>query len=252
MEKFYRVQDVRMLDSNSPIPLYHQLKAFIVEQIASGAWKPGDRVPSENSLGTQFLVSRTTVRQALGDLVNQGLLSRAQGRGTFVSQPRIQQPLSRLTGFSQDMLARRQQPSSRLISMESIQAPASVAAALGLTPDQHILMLRRLRLANDVPMAIECSYLSFPGCERLLQEDLTHQSLYQTLSQKLNIHPSRATQEMEAVACPSEEARYLGIRKGSPVLHMLRTTFDQHGRPFEQNESFYRGDRYIFYTELTI
>src|SRR4030042_6647324 len=95
-----------LLDSNNPIPLYYQLKLRIESQINSGAWKPGDRVPSESVLEEQFQVSRTTVRQALSELVNQGLLTRIQGKGTFVAQPRIHQRLSLLTGFTQDMHTR--------------------------------------------------------------------------------------------------------------------------------------------------
>lgn len=242
---------MNVLDNHSPIPLYHQLKAFIEGQIETGVWNPGDRVPSESDLGMQFHVSRTTVRQALGDLVNQGLLSRAQGKGTFVAPPRIQQPLTRLTGFTQDMAQRLKRPSSRVLKLDSLPASAQVAAALQIAAGDLVVALDRLRLADGAPMAVEIGRICFPGCEELLQEDLSNHSLYQILGEKWNIHPSRARQRMEATACPAETAALLEIRKGSPVLHIYRTTFDQHGRPFEQVESFYRGDRYVFQVELS-
>ena len=241
---------MKTLDSSSPIPLYHQLKAAIEERIELGQWKPGDRLPSESGLEELFKVSRTTVRQALGDLVSQGRLTRARGRGTFVAQPRIQQTLTQLTGFTQDMLARGKQPGSRLLQSEVTAAPVSAARALGIEPGEEALLVRRLRLADGAPMAVETSFLILPVCLGLLGEDLSTQSLYDLLARKLNIIPSRARQQIEAVACPKPEAALLGIPKGTPVLHIQRTTFAQSGNPFEMAESYYRGDRYIFFADL--
>lgn len=240
-----------MLDSKSSIPLYHQLKSFLEAQINSGVWKPGDRVPSESDLGAQFRVSRTTVRLALGDLVNQGLLSRAQGKGTFVAQARILQPLSRLTGFTQDMAQRNMRSSSEVLKLERIPVPAQAIGPLRLEAGHPVVFLWRLRMADGTPMAMEAAYINFPGCEALLKEDLSRQSMYQLLHGRFNIHPLRASQQIEAVACPAAEARLLQVHKGSPVLRMVRTTCDQNDRPFEMVESFYRGDRYVFNVELT-
>ena len=240
-----------MLDTSSPIPLYYQLKATIEDHIQSGHWKPGDRLPSESQLGQQFQISRTTIRQALGDLVNQGLLVRIQGKGTFVAEPRIQQRLARLTGFTQDMRARGQKAASQVLQLDVIPAPPQVGKPLQLSLDETVIVLKRLRLADGTPMAVETAYLVYRLCKDLLNEDLAIYSLYSLLAQKLNLTPARAVQQLEATACPSLEARLLGIPKASPVLHIHRTTFDQHGQPFEQVESFYRGDRYVFQAELS-
>jgi GntR family transcriptional regulator len=241
---------MKTLDSSSPIPLYYQLKAAIEERIESGQWKPGDRVPSESGLEELFQVSRTTVRQALGDLVSQGRLTRARGRGTFVAQPRIQQALTYLTGFTQDMRARGKQPGSRLLHFEVTQAPAVVARMLRIEPGEAVIRIKRLRLADEAPMAVETSFLVYRLCPGLLDEDLSTQSLYDLLGQKLNLVPSRAHQELAAVGCPKPEAALLGIPLGAPVLHIHRTTFSQSGDPFEQAESYYRGDRYVFVADL--
>jgi GntR family transcriptional regulator len=239
-----------MLDGNSPIPLYYQLKARIEEQIESGRWKPGDRVPSESELGEFYRVSRTTVRQALAELVNQGMLLRIQGKGTFVSEPRIQQRLSQLTSFTQDMQARGKQPDSQVLRLELTSPSPQVKEALQLRAESQVILLQRLRLADAVPMAIESAYLHFEKCKPVLDADMTGASLYQLL-QSIDVIPIRARQQWTAVACPGVEARLLGISKGSPVLRIQRTTYDQYDQPFEQVESYYRGDRYIFQAELS-
>lgn len=239
-----------MLDNHSPIPLYYQLKAHLEEQIEHGIWKAGERVPSESELGDLFGVSRTTVRQALGDLVQRGLLTRVQGRGTFVAEPRLQQPLMRLTGFTQDMRAWGKSPSSQVLQVGLAAAEPETALALGVPPGSPVILVKRLRIADGHPLALEIAHLAHPLCRGVLSEDLGIQSLYQILAARLHIVPTRAEQRLEAVRCPAAEAHLLGIARGEPVLHIHRTTFDQHGRAFEQVESFYRGDRYAFHAEL--
>ena len=118
-----------MFDTNTFVPLYYQLKQHIEAQIRSGTWQPGDQVPSEAVLGENFHVSRTTVRQALGELVNQGMLTRVQGKGTFVAHPRIRQRLTRLTGFTEDFQTRRMKPASQVLRQGTEPAGSRVAAA---------------------------------------------------------------------------------------------------------------------------
>jgi GntR family transcriptional regulator len=238
------------LRSDSPVPLYFQLRSFILDRIGAGEWKPGDRLPSESELGSLFGVSRTTVRQALGELTAQGLLTRIQGKGTFISQPRIQQRLNLLTGFTQDMQGRRMRPASQVLDLEQVRAEGPAARYLGLVEGAAVVLLRRLRLADGEPMAVETAYLLGEFYEALRAEDLAERSLYDVLRRRCQTAPTRATQQMEASACPAPQARLLGLRKGDPVLHIHRTTYDQNDRPIEQVESFYRGDRYIFHAEL--
>jgi GntR family transcriptional regulator len=240
-----------MFGTNTFIPLYYQLKQHIEAQIRSGIWKPGDQVPSEAVLGEKFRISRTTVRQALGELVNQGMLTRVQGKGTFVAHPRIRQRLARLTGFTEDFQTRLMKPASQILRQEREPAVARVASALRIAEGTPVLVLERLRLADDLPMAVEISHLPeilFPAFNA---EEFPSGSLYTYLAEKFNTIPTTAHQDMEAIACPKPQAHLLGLAKGGPVLHIYRTTFDQFGRPFEQVESFYRGDRYVFQAELT-
>jgi GntR family transcriptional regulator len=150
---------------------------MIVDRIETGEWRPGDRVPSEVELVKQYGVSRTTVRLALADLANQGLLTRLQGRGTFVAQPHIRQHLNRLTGFTQDMQSRGKHATSRLLRFEVVSASQAMARVLDQAPGVSLIVLKRLRLADELPMAIETSYLVYELCQALLKQDLTSRSL---------------------------------------------------------------------------
>lgn len=239
-----------MLGKHNPLPLYQQLKSLIEDRIASGEWLPGTQVPSERELCEQFQISRITVRLALADLVNEGRLVRTQGRGTFVAHPRIEQRLTSLTGFTQDMQSRGKRAGSQVLQLESTAALPNVARALQLKVGEPVILLKRLRLADSEPVAVETAYLPEIVCHGLVKEKLDGKSLYDLLRKNYNIHPTRAEQQLEAVACPAAEAKLLGIRRGSPVLHIHRLTFGRDGRPFETVESFYRGDKYVFRAEL--
>ena len=239
-----------MLDKRSHLPLHQQLKAAIEDRILSGEWLPGTQVPSERELCEQYKISRITVRQALTVLVMEGRLIRTQGRGTFVASPRIAQQLTQLTSFTQDMQARGKRSSAQVLEASSVAALSNVARALKVKVGESVIMLKRLRLADGEPVAIETAYLLESRCQGILKENLATRSLYDLLTKKYNLKPVRALQQMEAIACPAAEARLLGTRRGTPVLHIHRTTYDREGLPFELVDSFYRGDRYTFYAEL--
>ncbi|MCX7938213.1 MAG: GntR family transcriptional regulator [Thermoflexales bacterium] len=235
------------------MPLYHQLKELLQQRIDAGEWRAGMRLPSERELCEQFGISRITVRQALAELEREGRLLRDQGRGTFVAQPRFEQHLTHLTSFTQDMLARGQKPGAVVLEHTVMMAPVDVAHDLHLDAEhRRVILLRRLRLANEQPVAVETAYLSEHMCPQLVAENLNHRSLYALLSERFGIVPTRAVQQMTATACPPTEARLLQIKPGNPVLHLRRVTYSQDGCPFEVVESFYRGDKYVFYAELRV
>ncbi len=239
-----------MLAKHSPLPLHQQLKAVIEDRIATSEWLPGTQVPSERELCEQFKISRITVRQAISALVMEGRLTRTQGRGTFVAYPRIQQQLTNLTGFTQDMQARGKRPDAHVLQLELIDALPNIVRALQLRNGDKVILIKRLRLADGEPVAVETDYLPDAMCHGLIKENLNGRSLYDILIKNYSIVPTRAEQQLEAVPCPAAEAKLLSVRTGSPVLHIHRTTFSRDGRPFEMVESFYRGDKYIFYAEL--
>ncbi len=232
------------------VPRYHQLKEIIRESVRSGAWKPGDLIPSERELAEQYGVSRMTARQSITELANEGLLYRQQGRGTYVARQRITQQLTTLTGFTEDIRARGQHPGTRVLETGMLPVIGIAAERLQTRPGQQVFHLRRLRLADSEPLAIERSLISFLGCEKLLDADLAHGSLYTLLETRFGVRPAEAEQELEAGLATEEDAAILQIATGSPVLLLRRTTYTARRQPIEYAESVYRGDKYTFRTHL--
>ena len=235
---------------NSPLPRYYQLKEIMRDRIRSGEWKPGDLIPSERELGEQYGISRMTARQAITDLVNEGLFYREQGKGTFVSQRKITQQLIHLTGFTEDIRARGQRPSTKVLSAEMSPADETTAEKLRVPVGTLIFRLQRLRLADGEPLAIELSQISFKGCERLLEDDLENNSLYRVLESKYGMPLMEADQELEAGLAVSEEAQVLKVSVGSPVLFTRRTTYTERNQPIEYAKAIYCGNKYTFYTHM--
>lgn len=235
---------------NSPLPRYFQLKEILRERIRAGEWKPGDLIPSERELSEKYGISRMTARQAITDLVNEGLFYREQGKGTFVSQRKITQQLIHLTGFTEDIRARGQQPGTMVLSAEMRPADEATAEKLRISPGTMVFRLQRLRLADGEPLAIELSQISFKECERLLDEDLEHQSLYRVLESKYGIILMEADQELEAGLPGNEEVQLLKISPTSPVLYTRRTTYTERNQPVEYAQSVYCGNKYTFYTHM--
>jgi len=235
---------------NSPLPRYFQLKEIMRERIRSGEWKPGELIPSERELSEKYGISRMTARQAITELVNEGLFYREQGKGTFVSQRKITQQLIHLTGFTEDIRARGQRPGTKVLSATMDPADEETAEKLRINPGTPIFLLQRLRLADDEPLAIELSQISFKGCEGLLEEDLEHNSLYRLLEAKYGLALMEADQELEAGLTGSEEAQLLKISVASPVLFTRRITYSDRNQPIEYAKAVYCGNKYTFYTHM--
>jgi GntR family transcriptional regulator len=235
------------LDSKSPLPLYFQLKSFIEEQIDTGVWEAGAQIPSELELSEQFQISRTTIRQAIGELVNERKLERIQGRGTFVSEISIDKQIERVSGFSQDMRTRGLTPTSDILHFEKVEAPANVVKALRLTEGDPAILLKRLRKGNNRRIALEIVYLPYEKYKDILNVNIGDDSLYEILAKKFAVWPKYSEQVIESIKCPNEEADLLGIEKGGPVFLFHTTAFDQYDQPLEYTEGYYRGDRYILH-----
>lgn len=238
-----------MVNRDHPLPLYYQLMQDLRSRIEQGDWQPGDLVPSERELCETHAISRMTVRRALAELTHEGLLRRDPGRGTFVAQPKIRKPLSRLNSFTEEMWARGKQAGAQILRLEEIPAKPLVAGMLAIQIEQKVILVERLRLTDGEPVAIEASHLWFDGCQALLRENLTG-SIYRLLREHFGLVPTRALEEIEAGACGTQEARLLHIAHSKPVLMIRRQTFDQQGRPFEYVESVYRADKYLLSVEL--
>lgn len=235
-----------------PLPLYLQLKESLRTDILTRRLQPHQQLPSERELCDHFRVSRMTVRQALLDLQRDGFIYSRAGKGTFVSEPKIDQQLKRLTGFSQDMQARGSKPASRVVEARTTRANAEVAAALNLAPGAPVLLLVRVRIADKLPLAVETVHLPAALCPDLLKHDFATESLYAVLEHDYGYRLTRAEQTIEAGLAGPREVTLLQVALRAPVLIIERLTFTDQNVPVEHVHSIYRGDRYKFSSVLSV
>lgn len=240
------------IDKNAAMPVYYQIAQQIKQYIEDESLQDGDGIPSERELCEASGVSRMTVRQAIDQLVEEGILERQRGKGTFVTTPKFSQPLSQLTSFTMDTQTRGMRPTSRVISCAAIPATPMVARMLGLEVGQPVVQLARVRLADGEPHAYECSHLNYEMAKPLLGMDLTNQSLYKALNTECNMHLTKAKETIEASACAPDIAALLDIPPRSVTFHITRTTLDDAGLPVEYVESNYRIDKFRFEVELDL
>ena len=238
------------LDRQSSVPIFVQVKAVIDAALESGDLPPHRRIPSERELSIAFGVSRMTIRQALLEMIGEGSLYTRSGKGTYVAERKIKQPLQQLTSFTQDMAARGLRPSSRLLGADLLPAPIELAHALAIQPGSELVRIHRLRLADEQPLAIEASHLPHARCPGLLENDLEQHSLYQLLHDRYGLELASAKQTIEAATPTDAERELLQMPRGVPVLRIHRFTSTRDGLVCEFVQSAYRGDRYQLNVDL--
>jgi GntR family transcriptional regulator len=223
---------------DGPKPKHAQLRE-ILRRLAEQELAPGSPIPSERDLAERYGVSRITVRAAVGQLVAEGLLTRAKGRGTFTAQRRYDLQLF-LASFTSDMKSRGVEPSTEVISCGQ-SAPGS-KASLGLEADEYAYRVVRLRKADGAPLALEAGWYSPHMLPELDRCDLTG-SIYEIIATRYGIQLDHARQTVWAETADAETAKALDVRKGSPLL-VFRRVASSDGRPCEDVTSWYRGDLY--------
>jgi GntR family transcriptional regulator len=232
-------------------PKYRKMKETLLDSMQNASEFPDGCLPSERELGEKFNVSRITVRRAIAELEQEGYLYRIQGKGAFVCNNKIPQPLARLTSFSSDMAARSMRPNSRILAMEKITAGENIAAMLQVKPEDTVVLLKRLRMADGEPMAIETCYMNNAIGSVVVEHISNETSLYELFTAKLGIVLFSAQQSIEVISLKEYEKSLLKNESESSALFIKRLTFDDQHRPVEYVESKYRGDRYRFQVELT-
>ena len=236
-----------MLDLNSHKPLYEQIKEYILHNIQVGAYPPHSRLPSERDLAKQFGVSRLTVNKAIKELITAGWLHTQVGKGTFIKDEPIDFELEMLTSFTEEISRRGQSVSSRVIEARIMPSDLRTARQLKIPTGVAILRLKRIRMANKRPIALENSAVIASVCPGILdRHNFARDSLYQVLRYEYDVMLTYAEQIFEARAAAEDEAEYLGIRPDDPLLAISRITYTQKDSPVEYVESVYRGDRYKF------
>jgi GntR family transcriptional regulator len=230
-------------------PRYREIEHAIRQRLAR--LKPGAELPSEAQLCDEFGVSRMTARHAVDRLAQEGLVFRMRGRGTFVSEPPTHRRANSLLSFSNEMRRQGRRPSSRLLG-RALRAPTrEEAARLQLKDGEKVLWLRRIRLADGHPIAVESTRLHRRTAAAVLAADLQAESLHAVLV-RAGFPPTRGRATISAEPASADDARWLEMRKGDPMLVERRVIVDQEGRPLEFTESRYPADRYALDVDFVV
>jgi GntR family transcriptional regulator len=224
--------------------VHAQIEDWLAGAIAAGQLAAGDRLPTEHDLAAWLGVSRMTLRHALGELAQRGLVIRAVGRhgGTFVAEPKLDQDVTTLAGFSEQLRRHGMVAGAQVLAAGQIPAGPAVAAALGLAADDPVHEVRRLRLADGRPMVLEHSLFPAALFPDLLDCRLDG-SLYELLADKFGQRPHRAKESFEPVIAGVREAEALEVDEGAPLMLVERTAYAQSGLPLEYARDLFRGDR---------
>lgn len=239
-----------MTTETDRLPLYAQVEATLAARISAGELKPGERLPTEDELVRDFAVSRTTVRSAVQSLLKRGMVEIRRGLGTFVTQPRIVQELTSLTGFVEDMEALGRSASARLIDWQEVHADEVVARQLELPLGASVIRIRRVRLSNGRPLSYDDTYLPPDLGTRVVTDDLEVEPIFTLLEEKYDTPLAEARYELEASVADHEVARALDMSVGAAVFLIERTSYAVGGRPVDYERLHYRGDQVRFVTRL--
>jgi GntR family transcriptional regulator len=232
------------------VPLYYQLGSVLREQITSGRYTPGDRIPTEAELAAEYGVSRITVRQALGALQDEGLISRSAGRGTFVSEPRVFKGAMKFEGSLGDLITMAVETTVRLLDLETIEATLQQGRLLRVDEKTRLTRCTRLRFHNDAPLCYVVNILPHDVGKRLSKADWKKGSVLRAL-QRLGYPVKDADQSVRASLADAMLARLLDIRIGAPVLSVDRLVYTEGGHPIEHTHTYYRSDIYSLNVHLT-
>src|SRR3972149_3990459 len=233
------------IDKHSPIPYYYQIEEWLRGLIASGQLKPGDMLADEITLAGQLNISRMTMRHALNHLAHEGLLTRQRGRGPFVAPPRSQVPFVRdqIRSMTEEVAAEGHELRSRVLAQALLPASAEMVRELGLPLGDQMILIRRLRSTEGVPLAIENAHHPHRRFPELLTRDLTDRSIYEILEEEYDARPTEAVDTIVAGTATREEAALLEVEEGAPVMRYKRISRDASGGAFGFSTPIIRGGR---------
>lgn len=238
---------VNTIDKTIPIPLYFQLKQLLLSQIKDGTYPAGSTIPTENELVDMYSISRTTVRQAISELAQEGRLKRVKSKGTYVTDPKINQSfLSKIESFNVQIEREGHVPSTQVLSLSVRKADEMVASSLHIAVSDSVIHLQRRRFADDIPIVTIDTYLPDNCCRHLLKVDFTVQSLYSELSNSDKTKIMRVHRHIEAVSATKQDMQQLDIPQKSPILQTFSTGYNIFDEAIEFSIARYRGDRSSF------
>jgi GntR family transcriptional regulator len=233
-------------------PLYEIVMQSILDQVKAGQLKANERIPSENELCQIYSVGRNTIRRAISELVNAGSLHTVPGVGTFVVDTRLDKTAEYLFGFTQEMQLLNKKVTSRVLEAKLLPADPLLSRRLQVQLGAEVVFLYRIRLVDDVPTAIERSYLPHDLCPGILTYDFSTNSLYEILSSVYEKRPDHAEQVIEASLATAEVSTLLGLTSPAVVFVFHRDTRMASGQVVEYVDSELRADRFRFFTNLKL
>lgn len=233
------------LDKKSDVPLYVQVKNLLKEEILRGEQK--GKIPSERELMDRYSVSRATIRQSIKGLVEEGLLEIVHGKGTFISLRPVEEWLGNLTSFNEIVARRGMKPDIRLLHQATVSAPNIVSEKLGVT---QVYVIKRLRFADEIPVAIEEQYYPFEIGVELAKYDLNNAAIYDLLENRIGINLAEAEQTISSSILSKKESELLNIKPRQSVIITERVVYDIENRPIEYERIIYRSDLYKFRIKL--
>lgn len=236
---------MRTLDRHSRLPLHIQLRDLLRDEITEGAYHPGEAFPTEREISDRYHVSRTTIREALSELVRLGYLVRQQGKGTFVARSHDAFDATQLSSFSEDMRKRGLTAGMRLLELKRQDVEEAARKHFG-SDVSTVWRIYRLRLANDERIALQTSFLPADRFE-LGEHDLAEGSLYELLADRYGAFVTTADEVISAAVADPEQAALLEVDPGSPLLCVDRFAYSQKGEPIEYAKIQYRADCYKFF-----
>lgn len=239
------------LDRNSSVPLYIQIEDSIRSSIDAGEWKPGDRIPSEVALNDRFGCSRMTVRGVLNSLVDDGLLYRVPGKGTFVTEQKITALSPAYAGVREQLEQMGFTTTTELVSRRTVVPGESVRTQLRTDRSVDVHEIVRRRLVDDVPVSLHRSFVPAPLAPGLGTDDVVGEQLCVILDREYDLRPAHTIEQLEAVAATRQEAELLGLVEGAPLLLLEDTISGPSGQVFEYSKILFRGDRMKLHFEYT-
>ncbi|WP_243167226.1 GntR family transcriptional regulator [Acetobacterium malicum] len=236
----------------NPKPLYIQLEELIRNKIESGEWKPDTAIPSEAELNRLYDVSRMTIRSACSQLVQEGVLYRVPGKGTFVAEPKIMTETLAHIGFREQLERMGYETTTKLLDVSKKEASYSVAKRLKCHPGAPILEIIRMRYVKGEPISLHYSRIPYELCKNLEVDDLENEQLCVLLEKNCNLKPSRITETLESVGANEKESQLFRLPPGYPLLVLEDIMFTKDDDPFEYSKVVFRGDKIKLKYEYSI
>lgn len=236
---------MEIINKNSPLPLYYQLKENILKALKNKEFKVGERLPAERELAEYHNISRMTVKKAIDILVDNGYLIRKQGSGTYVNDYQASYSISPLMSFSQEMEKKNLNYSSQILSFKEIQNK-KIAAKMNLKVETKLLQLERLRLIEKKPFLLENTFLEFKKFKDLKQDELANNSLFKIIKNKYNIELIKAEAEVEAMIFNQKISKKMKIEEGLLGLYFEQISENKNKEIIEFTSAYYRSNNYKF------